>query len=363
MLNRGKSTFNRPVRLQDVADAAGTSLATASLAMNGKGRVSPVTQQRILRIARSMGFEAHPSARLLATGHRSAHVGIFTQDLDLGVVTKKLQLLQGILFEKGFNASIYSGGDDRGGRVADHAGLLRDLRQQRPLAIICHNTQHFDEAMLEEMRTYAASGGHVVTFDFASVLPCDQVIFDRADSADQAVTFLLQQGHRQIGFAMSGIHHNNVRISGLRHAFRRFGIEVQEQLLFDCADESSPEAVGQMLAQQFLQREQRPTALCIPDDVVAASFIAALYRKGVRVPQELSVVSHDDLPIAAHNFIPITTIAQPLETIARKTAELLVSRARHGYAGPPRTIRLRGELVVRQSTRTIDSLKYFYGTR
>jgi len=356
MPTRGKSTFNRPVRLQDVADAAGTSLATASLAMNGKGRVSPATQQRVLRIARRMGFEAHPSAQLLATGHRSAHVGIFTRDLDLGVVTKKLQLLQGILFEKGFNASIYSGGDDRGGRVADHAGLLRDLRRQRPLAIICHNTQYFDEEMLREIEIYAANGGHVVTFDFASVLPCDQVIFDRADSADQAVTFLLEQGHRKIGFAMPGIHRDNVRIEGLRKAFGRFGLEAREEFFFDCAVEASSEKLGEFLAWQFLQRPQRPSALCIPDDVAAASFIAALYRQGVRVPQDVSVVSHDDLPIAAHHFIPITTIAQPLETIARETAELLLSRVQEGYDGPPRTVRLRGKLVVRQSTAPLKIL-------
>lgn len=350
MSTRHKSTFSKPVRLQDVADAVGVSLGTASLAMNGKGRVSPVTQQRILQMARRMGFEAHPSAQLLASGHRSTQVGIFTRDLDLGVVTKKLQLLQGILFENGFNASIYSGGDDRGGRVADHAGLLRNLRRQRPLAIICHNSQQFDGDMLGELELYAAAGGQVVTFDFASELPCDQVIFDRGDSADQAVTFLLEQGHRQIGFAMHGIYQNNIRIDGMCAALGRFGLRVQQELLFDCAAEPSGEAVGEELAHQFLQRARRPSAMCIPDDVIAATFIAALHRHGVRVPQDVSVISHDDLPIAAHHFIPISTVAQPLQRIAQETARLLLDRVQQGYDGPPRTVKLCGKLVIRQST-------------
>ena len=73
-VNRQESTFKQPVRLQDVAHAAGTSLATASLALNGKGRVSPVTRSKILRIAKRMGFEANPSAQGLAAGHRSTQI-------------------------------------------------------------------------------------------------------------------------------------------------------------------------------------------------------------------------------------------------------------------------------------------------
>jgi LacI family transcriptional regulator len=348
-----KSTFNKPVRLQDVARAAGTSLATASLALNDKGRVSPVTRRKILRIARRLGFEANPSAQGLAAGQRSQQIIIFTRDLDLGVATRKLQILQGMFFEKGYNASIHSCGYFQGENGGDNTGLIRELRRQRPLAIICHNTHHFDQEMFDEVEKYAASGGHLVTFDLPSILQCDQVIFDRTDSADQAVTHLLQLGHRDIGFAMAGIHNDTIRTQGIVRALQRSGLSLQSEFVFDCKQGLSNEVAGESLAQQFLQNKRRPTAICIPDDTVAVSFIATLYRNGVNVPKDLSVVGHDDLPIAAHNFIPLSTVAQPLESIARETVNLLMSRVDGSYDGAPRTVRLCGELIPRESTAAV----------
>jgi DNA-binding LacI/PurR family transcriptional regulator len=345
-----KSTFKKPVRLQDVARAAGTSLATASLALNDKGRVSPLTRSKVLRIAKRMGFEANPSAQGLAAGHRSKQIIIFTRDLDLGVATRKLQILQGMFLEQGFNASIHSCGYFQDEGQAEFAGWLRELRRQRPLAIICHNTHHFDQDMLDEVERYAASGGHLVTFDLPSILQCDQVIFDRTDSADQAVTHLLKLGHRDIGFAMPGVHLDTIRTTGVVRALERAGLCLQPEFLFDCQVGLSNELTGESLAQSFLQSKHRPTAICIPDDTVAVSFIATLYREGVRVPQNLSVVGHDDLPIASHNFIPLSTVSQPLEEIARETVNLLMSRVDGSYDGASRTARLCGELIPREST-------------
>lgn len=344
-----KSTFNKPVRLQDVAHAAGTSLATASLALNDKGRVSPVTRRKILLIARRMGFEANPSAQRLAAGHGSKQIVIFTRELDLGVATRKLQILQGIFFEQGYSASIHSCGYSHGNH-GDDAVLIRELRRQRPLAIICHNTHHFDQDMLDELEIYAASGGHLVTFDLPSVLECDQVIFDRTDSADQAVTHLLQLGHRDIGFAMAGVRTDTLRTTGVARALKREGLCVQEEFLFDCEERLSCEEAGESLARNFLQSKHRPTAICIPDDSVAVAFMASLYRHDVHVPKHLSVIGHDDLPIASHNFIPLSTVSQPLESIASETVYLLMSRVDGSYDGAPRTIRLCGELIPREST-------------
>lgn len=345
-----KSTFNKPVRLQDVAQAAGTSLATASLALNGKGRVSPVTRRKILRIAKRMGFEANLSAQGLAAGHRGKQVSIFTRDLDLGVATRKLQILQGMLFEKGYNASIHSCGYFKTEQPGYYAGLFRELRRQRPLAIICYNTHQFDQDMLDEVERYATGGGNIVTFDLPSILECDQVIFDRTDSADQAVTHLLQLGHRDIGFAMAGIHNDAIRTEGVARALGRYGLTITPEFLIDCETGYSCEKAGEFMARQFLQSARRPTAICIPDDTVAVSFIATLYRNGVKVPQDLSVVGHDDLPIASHNFIPLSTVSQPLESIARETVNLLLSNVDGSYRGAPRTVRLCGELIAREST-------------
>lgn len=345
-----KTESKKPVRLQDVAQAAGISLATASLALSGKGRVSQATQQEVRRIAQEMGFEADPSAQRLAAGQGNTQIGLFTRSLDMGVATRKLQLLQGQLFEKGFRASIHSSGYYQGSQIADHASLIRDLRRHRPLAIVCYATHQFDRPMKEELEKYVANGGHLVTFDIESDLHCDQVIFDRADSADQAMTHLLKLGHRNIGIAMPGLYKDTFRMPGVYTALQRYNVPLQKEFIFDCPHETADEEVGEELAHRFLQTKKKPSAIFIPDDRTAASFVAALYRLGIHVPQDVSVVSHDDLPIAAHNFVPLSTVTQPLEEIAGAVVKMLTSRIENQYSGPPRTTSLYGELVVRQST-------------
>lgn len=351
-----KTESKKPVRLQDVAQAAGISLATASLALSGKGRVSQATQQEVRRIAQEMGFEADPSAQRLAAGQNNTQIGLFTRTLDMGVATRKLQLLQGLLFEKGFRASIHSSGYYQGHQIADHAALIRDLRQHRPLAIVCYAAHQFDAPMRTELEKYIANGGHLVTFDLRNDLECDQIIFDRTDSADRAITHLLELGHRDIGFAMPGIHTDVMRMPGVRAALQRYNVDFKQEFLFDCPQGTAHEAVGQQLAQQFLKQQKRPTAICIPDDMIAASFVADLYRHGISVPRDVSVVSHDDLPIAAHNFVPLSTVTQPMEEIANEVVEMLTSRIDGSYSGAPRQKTLYGKLIVRQSTAPVHSV-------
>ncbi len=345
-----KTEIKKPVRLQDVARAAGISLATASLALNGRGRVSLATQQEVRRIAQEMGFEADLSAQRLATGHSNTQIGLFTRSLDLGVGTRKLQILQGLLFEKGYNAAIHSSGYYRGNQVVEHAALLRDLRRQRPLAIVVYSALLLNNAAYNELKQYADEGGHLITFDTPSNLDCDQVIFDRADSAEQATTHLLELGHRQIAFAMPGIYDDSTRVPGYRNALHKYDVPFQDHLLFNCQQATPGEIVGRQLAEDFLSCPQKPTAICIPDDIVAASFIAALYRQGISVPCDLSVVSHDDLLIAAHNFVPLSTVSQPMKEIAQAVVELLTSRIEGRHTGESRTVTLYGQLITRQST-------------
>jgi len=89
--------------------------------------------------------------------------------------------------------------------------------------------------------------------------------------------------------------------------------------------------------------------MCINNDVVASVFVHLLYRAGLKVPEEVSVVGHDDSPVAAHCMVPLTVASQPVWPEAEMVVEFLTQRLAGGYDGPPRIIVNHGELVQRQS--------------
>lgn len=338
----------KPVTLQDVARATGISLATASLAINGKGRVSPETREAVRRAARELGFRADPAARRLATGRQSDTIALFSLFLDLGVFTLKLQRLQAILIENGYTAPMYAYGEMVQDVHPDHVALLENLRRQRPLAIAC-NINGLGTLAIAEIERYMDEGGYVVCFDGEPIFDCDTVTFDRADNTYQAAQHLIELGHRDIGFFNA---HQRRRLSGFTRALQDGGIEVREEWLFGGSHRQSVyEESGALLAEQFLRLRHRPTGICIVNDPAAVAFIAQVQQHGVRVPEDVSVVGHDGLSIGKWaSAVPLTTVSQPIDLIAQSVANLLLDRLRHNYEGPARQIVVRGELIRRKST-------------
>lgn len=338
------------VTIRDVARVAGVSKSAVSAAFTGNGRISEETKALILEAAGKMGFEPNLNAQRLQNKRISDLVGLFTLDLDLSVGTRKIKLIRHHLERNGFNVQIHSCGYHEGATPRE----VRLLAQQRPRAIICNTTDLPDEA-LGELRTFQENGGLLVCYDRQVELPCDQVVFDRANNTYQATHHLLQLGHRGVGFFQLGLTHKlsghtSERLQGYRAALAEWGLESRPDWLFDGIGMDEFEYYGVDLAAQFLSLKERPTALCIVNDYVALTFIAEIQRAGLRVPQDVSVVGHDDRPIARYSSVPLTSVSQPLEVIAEKVVELLFERMKGDLELPLRCEVVCGELTVRASS-------------
>ncbi len=355
-------TLKKPT-LQDVALLAGTSKGTASRALNGRHWVAEPTRKAVLKAAHELGFHADVTAQRLANGRSESLVGLFAPCLDLGVVTRKLQLMQLALHQHGLEASIHACSSDRAD-TDRQATTLESLCRQKPAAIACY-TLGMSDAALRVLQSFSDTGGAVVCFDTIFELKgehSDYVVFDRADNTYQAAHHLVDLGHRRIGFFSSGSAHDKNRLRGFKRALRESAIPISETTSFFSAQFQASgerllgEQVGQRMAAHFckLSKSVRPTAMCITDDTVAAAFVSQLVRAGLRVPQDVSVVGHDNLPVAAFtSAVPLTTVSQPVEDIARETVDLLRSRLSREYSGPARRVTLTGALIVRESSTPI----------
>ncbi len=337
--------------IDDVARLAGTALSTASLALNGKARVAPETREAVLKAAEQLGYEGNYYAQRLK-GRCEKLISLLSINLDVGVGTAKLKLIQRLLAERGYDVPIYSYGSFGGGKVDDQVALLRMVRRQKPKAIVC-DIDGMSADAYRELERFCAEGGQAVCFGYPDELlqpACDEVIFDTCDNTYRAAQHLVELGHRDIGLYVPGAPHGKeTRLPGFYRALEEAGIAVRLEWLF-LNNHKLYEEGGAWMAQQFLSLNERPTAMCIVNDVAAAAFVNEITRAGLQVPQDVSIVSHDDWPAARYCIVPLSTASHPLETIAHQTVEFLTERLDGTYQGPPRRALIRGELVIRQSS-------------
>jgi LacI family purine nucleotide synthesis repressor len=353
-----KLDIRKPATLRDVARAAGISPATASLALNGKTCIAPKTRELVLQTAQELGYEADFFAQCLRR-RGSQQIGLFSLSLDLGVGTHQVQLIQSLLHARGFNVPIHAYGFSTNGEIEHQAALISSLCRQRPRAIVCHTANVHEEA-LNELQRYVQQGGAVVTFDSPTFCHCDQVIFDQEYYTYLSARHLLESGHRKIGLFLSSPWpvtdaRNCVLLRGFKRALEEFDVPLHEEWLWNGMRHLTGETGGEELAAKFVALRQRPTAMCIVNDDAAVAFISAVQRQGLRVPQDVSVVGHDDRPMAKHAAVPLTTVAYPVTEIARKVVELLENRLSSGNDEAPCHEVVRGQLVIRQSTMTLSA--------
>lgn len=339
----------RPVTIKDVALRAGVTTATVSFTLSGKRKASPKTKEAVFKAAEELGYLPNPHAQRLANGGCEKTISLLWT-IDLGISTEQASFIEHRLDEAGYSVETHATPTYVSDAGAKQAQLVSALCRQKPRAIICRSRE-LDEASFSQLRRYEQDGGIVVCYGGTDNKSFDHVVFNRGDSIYQAASYLLELGHRKIGLSdhAHDLRPKDPAFVGFRRALGERKVEVRDEWLWaNCCYENA----GACLAEKFLKLEDRPTAMCIINDVTASTFVTQLHRAGVRVPHDVAVVGHDDTPAARHALVPLTTVSHPVEGIARPIIKMLLSRLEGSYNGPPRCIEVKGDLVARDSTAT-----------
>ena len=337
-------TTRKSVTLRDVAALAGIDKATASRALSGKGYMSPQTREAALRAAQELGFQPDLNAQHLAQG-RNHNIIALLPDNDLGVLSQQAFFIKHRLEEMDFEVQMHDVPRWVNRFEERQVALVNKVRRQRPGAIIAGSV--LASGVLEELQLFMKEGGVVTGYGARLDLRCDQVPFDCSHRAYLATRHLLELGHRRLGFCFHGpIQQGSEEMAGFSRAMEEFGAPIQKKWLFAGGNY---EEGGARLADAFLKWPQKPTGLCIINDVSASTFVTVLFRNGLSVPRDVSVVGFDDAPAARYALVPLTTVSYPIETMNRHVVEFTQSRLK-GYDGPPRTVVVQSEIVIRSST-------------
>jgi LacI family transcriptional regulator len=342
---RGQWVVNRsgprdrpaPVRISDVADRAGVSVATVSKALNGRPDVSEATRDRVRDIAQQLGFQPNVQARSLPTG-RSFAVGLLTTDV---YGRFSLPLLLGAEDEFGNDELALIFCDTR----ADDDRELRQLRQligRQVDGIVVNGRRIGRRAPLPD------TGGIPVVYALTgSTDPSDcSVMPDEAGGAVLALTHFLESGRRRIAHVTGPRRHSSagVRARAVTQHLNEHGLAVRGRVRFG----SWTEAWGREVAAALLDDVPDVDAVLCGSDQIARGVLDVLRERGRTVPADIAVIGFDNwAPMVEAARPALTSVDLNIDTIGRIAARHLVT-AIDGKRPPHETV-VPARLVIRGS--------------
>ena len=330
--------MHNPIRIEDVARAAGVSTATVSRALSRPERVRDATRAKVQQAVQKLGYVPDAAGRALASG-RTRTVGCVIPTLDHAIFARSTHALQMALAAAGYQLLVASHNYD-----PDAEGdLVRALQQRGVDALVLVGTGHH-KALWKNLLQWR--NPVLLTWSCDPRLP--SVGFDNAEIASMAARYLIDLGHRRIGMISGHTEHNDralARLEGLRATLKTAGLKLPSEWV---SLQALNIAGGRLGLQQLFAGKRRPTAIVCGNDLLAAGALFEAQRMGIEVPQALSICGIDNHELGAETNPALTTIALPTEALGRiAAAQVLAALAGHPIA---QQSLLPFELLVRGTT-------------
>jgi LacI family transcriptional regulator len=331
--------LNGKVTIVEVAAQAGVSFGTVSRVINNDVHVKKETRERVLATMQRLGFVANRQARSLAGG-RSNSIGVLVPDLGTGYIGEIARGIDAELSLTGLDMILYT----------THRTASKEANYVANLA-----TGMVDGLLLVLPRSPADFIGNLTQRKFPFVLidqqgtgrDCPAVGATNWQGGYNATEYLISLGHRRIGFITGSMDLGCAvdRLAGYRSALRTNHIPEVHELVYE-GDFNQPEGYTGALA--LLDLPEPPTAIFASNDVMAYGVLDAVRNRGLRIPDDISVVGFDDIPQSSLVRPSLTTVNQPLEKMGRVAAQMLLDMLKNPEKEADR-IELPTQLVVRDS--------------
>lgn len=309
-----KST-SHSVTIKDIAVHLGLTHATVSRALSDHPHTSAQTKVRVREAAAALGYVPHLPARLMRQ-QTSTLFGLLVPDIENQFYGRAARSMADVLTSAGMQLMLALSDDDpetqhkqvlalRGARVAGIAVTLAPNTLPETLALLA------GVPAVQILRRYR--GG-----------PKSSVVMDESSGVCEATEHLLALGHRRIAYIGSPINLSTgtARMRGFSLAHERRGLPIREELI---RIGTPIPAFGREAATELLQRRQAPTALVLASPLLTIGAMDIIHRLGLKVPSELSVISHGDADWFLAADPAISAIHLPIEAVVRNAASTLLS--------------------------------------
>jgi DNA-binding LacI/PurR family transcriptional regulator len=331
--------------MRDIATVAGVDRSTVSRVLNDSPtsvRIAPQTRERVNLAARELGYRPNPLARGLR-GASTMLIGAVVRDFSDPFFAGAIEALAVEAMAHGYNVVL----GHAHGRLDESIALTTVLETRHTDAIVLLGDMQDQPQLLSDLR--GSSVPVVALWQGTSPLE-----FPTADVDDRAgvlagLDHLLDLGHERIAFVSGQLPGDNrQREDAYGEAMRRRFGAIPEGYL-----QRVPNTLegGDAATHALLELPEPPTAVATSTDLVAVGVLHAAHSLGRTVPDHLSVVGYDDIPIAAHTVPALTTLRMPIAEMVGEAVRLAIELARDpGASREPRIRVFEPTLIVRQST-------------
>ena len=303
--------------ISDVAKKAGVSTATVSRIINGQSGYTAETKQKVINIIQEMGYKPNAIARGLVN-KRTNTIGVLLPNLSSRLASSLLKGIEKSAHQLDYSVIICDTESD-GKRTIEYLDVLTEKQIDGIIITSEWLTNVYEEAIVK-MKTPV-----VLVLTASSHLQIPYIKVDDYHASYQATKYLIEKGHDKIGM-ISGSKNDKLaglpRIEGYRKAMSDHHLKISDNYITygDFAYKS-----GMRCMDELLEKSPEITAVFAASDEMAVGALSCAYRKGIKVPYDLSIIGYDDTQDAEMAIPPLTTVHQPIYEMGKIAVEMLLN--------------------------------------
>lgn len=321
--------------IKQIAKAAGVSVTTVSRVLNAHPYVSESKRKAVEEAIERLNYARNMNAVHLVKGMTQT-IGVILPQIQTAYFSKLVEGIAAEALKHNYQLMLCQ----TGYRPEEEIKVLDLLRNKRiDGVIVCSRS-----LSLDQVEDYAGYGPIVLCEDVRQ-RKLSSVYYDHYASFRNAIRYLWDRGHRRIGFTLNRRNSQNSlrRRQAYADILRELGGEARDEWLLDGCSEIRD---GRLVADWLLRMKERPTALLLNGDEIAAGFLVAIKEHGFGIPEDVAIVGFDNQPIS--EVFGITTIDNRLMDIGKQAFHIAYSRIQDP-ALPPVTEELQFRLIERSS--------------
>ena len=332
--------------IKDLAEKTGYGVATVSRVLNNHPNVSAKARRVILEAVEESGFQINTNAKQLKAHATSILVVVKGTSNEL--FGEMVETIQNLIAQTQYPLHVDYMDEDSN----EVLRAIQLCREKKPLGILFlgGNSQNFARDFEKIDIPCVLVSNDASSLPFANL---SSVFTDDRQAARCAMDSLIALGHRKfviVGGDRQVSDTSRLRYEGCLQSFRKHGIDYDEELDYQGVRYSYQD--GYNATQQLIASGRQFTALFAQADVMAIGAIRALHNNGLRVPQDVSVMGYDGLPLGSFLVPQLSTVIQSAELMARRSVEILIERIENGGDACHESVQY--SLAQRESTRRIS---------
>lgn len=337
------------VKLVDIAKKLNVSTSTVSKALNNRSGVNPQLRKKIIEVAKEMGYEGNIFAQSLRT-KKTSIIGLIIPDVSNYFFGKLVMSIEKILYDRNYNY-ILSNTDESEEKEMEY--LKTYLQYGVDGIITVTSSKSKKNRLVRFYRDFISNGKPVVFIDrYIESLSSSYVILDNEGASYDAVRYLNENGHKKIGIITGpkNIFTSEMRLKGFLNAIKDLNLIFKNEWLI--RGNYSIQTTKKKIKALINKSKELPTAILALNNLMAIGAIEVFLENGFKVPEEISILTFDDMPWHKFFKIPLTSINQPIEEMGVLAATILLENI-NSKKLINRQVVLKGNLIERSSVKKI----------